>query len=207
MASENGGWGVRQWWPFARSGRHVAVQPNAARDQGRAWARTILAAEDAWLILDLETTGVGKAAEIIEVAAITLTGRTLVDRLVHPGIPIPRDITRLTGIGDAMVRDAPRFAALYRDVLRPELAQRKVLVYNVGFDVPMLRWNIARHCDEAWEPVGKDCLMQAYARYRGDGRRYSLGVACQHMGIHQANAHRALGDCLVSAALLRAMAA
>ena len=198
---------------IARQGAASALDERA---RWRAWARDTLAAEDEWMILALETTGTGDA-ELIEFAAVTPSGATLVDRLIRPRGRIPRFITQLTGITDTMVAGAPAFAELFPDALLPHLASRGVLAYNVGFDVPMLRRNILRHFGRAWEPVEKACLMRAYANWRGEHypvghghagrvRVHRLEEACRQMGIAYAHGHRALHDCRVSALLLQAMA-
>lgn len=68
-------------------------------------------------VLDLETTGLNpRDDKIIEVGALrfdwgtsldTLDAADRLDTLVNPGIPVPRDVTSLTGIADADVADAP----------------------------------------------------------------------------------------------------
>lgn len=182
----------------------------------RDWARSVLAAEDAWMILDLETTGTA-INDIIEFAAVTPSGQTLVSQLVRPSSPISPFVVALTGIRPAMVATMPYFAQLFPTRFAPHLAARKLLVYNVGFDVPVLRKSITRHCRQTWEPVESACLMWAYARYRGErhpeghptpGRLkiHSLERACHQMGVPYTSGHRALYDCQVSAALLQAMA-
>ena len=167
------------------------------------------------MILDTETTGHGNA-DIIEFAAVTPSGRTLVDTLIRPRQPIPPFITQLTGISEAMVAGAPPFAEAYHRLLLPQLG-RKILAYNISFDVPVLRKNIRRHCGHDWQPVDSACLMRAYAHYRderypagdthvGRLRVHKLASACAQMGIAHEHAHRALGDSQVSALLLQAMA-
>ena len=68
-------------------------------------------------VLDLETTGLSpRDDKIIEVGALrfdwgtsldTLDAADRLDTLVNPGIPVPRDVTSLTGIANADVADAP----------------------------------------------------------------------------------------------------
>ena len=62
-------------------------------------------------VLDLETTGGSPAAcEITEVGAVLVRGGTMLGRfqtLVNPGVPIPPEITYLTGITEALVAPAP----------------------------------------------------------------------------------------------------
>ncbi|MEI2803355.1 MAG: 3'-5' exonuclease [Trichococcus flocculiformis] len=62
--------------------------------------------------LDIETTGLDENREaIIEIAAVKFNGRRIENEfntLINPGKPIPDFITGLTGIDNAMVRQAPR---------------------------------------------------------------------------------------------------
>lgn len=182
------------------------------RERIRRWAQNILAADERWMILDTETTGFGNSDDIIEVAAVTPRGDTIINTLIRPGRPIPREITAITGIADHMVAGSPRFRAAWDESLAGHLPQRGIIAYNAPFDIRMLRQNIQRHCGVVWSPTGSECLMRAYASYRGERqarggyRSHKLGVACAHMGIVHDHAHRALDDCLVSARLLQAMA-
>lgn len=190
----------------------ATIKAESGRERMRRWARTILAADDRWMILDTETTGFANDDDIIEVAAVTPRGEPLIDCLIRPGRRIPSEITRLTGIRDEMVAGSPSFRAAWEQSLAAQLSARSILAYNAPFDVRMLRQNIQRHCGLVWSPVGSDCLMRAYARYagtrqhRGGYRSHRLGDACAQMGIAHEHAHRALADCLVSARLLQAMA-
>ena len=65
------------------------------------------------VLLDIETTGGAHLHDrITEVALIKIEGgeiSTVWESLINPGIPIPRQITGLTGITDEMVKDAPAF--------------------------------------------------------------------------------------------------
>ncbi len=77
----------------------------------RAKTRSFGLIEDDVIILDTETTGLSvQDNHLIEIAAARLRGREIVDRFdtfVHPGVPIPDEIVRLTGIRDSDVQHAP----------------------------------------------------------------------------------------------------
>lgn len=68
-------------------------------------------AEVQFVVVDLETTGGSPTdSRITEVGAVKLRGGERVgvfETLVNPGVAIPRSITHLTGIDDAMVAGAP----------------------------------------------------------------------------------------------------
>jgi DNA polymerase-3 subunit epsilon len=170
------------------------------------WAANLLAKPAGWVILDTETTGFG-AADIIEIAVISLEGDVLCNTLVRPQLPISAPVIALTGITEQDVLLAPPFAAVYETLLARMLTSSKLLIYNARFDVPMLQRNIATYCaGRQWEPREQVCLMQAYAEYSGGANWCSLETACAAMGVSQALSHRALQDCQASLALMHAMA-
>ena len=68
-----------------------------------------------WVVVDLETTGLGAGAEITEIGAVRVRDGAVVDEfssLVKPSRPIPPFITSLTGITPAMVAEADPIASV-----------------------------------------------------------------------------------------------
>ncbi|MFN2134699.1 MAG: helicase C-terminal domain-containing protein [Candidatus Promineifilaceae bacterium] len=98
--------------------------------------------EMTYVAVDVETTGFDAVRDaIIEVAAITFRGNSLLDEfstLVYPQRNIPPEITNLTGIDDAMVAEAPVMASV-RSRLRPVLSNHVLVGHNVEFDLAFLR--------------------------------------------------------------------
>lgn len=151
--------------------------------------------------LDTETTGLDACSEIIDICILDYDGTVLLDTLVKPTRAIPRDVTQIHHITNAMVKDAPTWAEVWGEA-RPILLRRRVAIYNSDFDVRMmqqshvlnqLRWTIAD--SNFW------CVMKMYAQFRGEwNSRYgnykwcSLEVAAHHCGIQVAEAHRAFAD-------------
>ena len=93
-------------------------------------------------VVDLETTGGSpRDCGITEIGAVKVRGGEELGELqtfVDPGEPIPAFIQALTGITDAMVRDAPRTGAAVTSFL--EFAKGAVLVaHNAGFDMGVIR--------------------------------------------------------------------
>jgi DNA polymerase III epsilon subunit-like protein len=203
---------IEAWIRRTAHSAPATARGESGRTRIRHWAQSVLAADDRWMILDTETTGFGAADDIIEVAAVTPHGEILINCLIQPSQRIPLEITRLTGIANDMVMGRPGFRLAWEQALASHLGARGVIAYNAPFDIRMLQQNIQRHCGVVWAPISSDCLMRAYASYRGERRErggyraHKLGVACAQMGITHDHAHRALGDCLVSAQLLQAMA-
>jgi DNA polymerase III subunit epsilon len=105
-----------------------------------------------FVVVDLETTGGSPATSAItEVGAVRVRGGQVLGEfqtLVHPGTPIPPFIALLTGITDAMVRDAPRIESVLPAFL--EFARGSVLVaHNAPFDISFLK-QAARQCSQPW---------------------------------------------------------
>ena len=109
-------------------------------------------AEATFVVVDLETTGGSPTGdEITEIGAVKVRGGEVLGEfatLVNPGVPIPPQITVLTGITTAMVLDAPRLEEVFPTFL--EFIRGCVLVaHNARFDVGFLR-AAARSLGAAW---------------------------------------------------------
>lgn len=179
----------------------------AAREVAADWARHWLARSD-WAILDTETTGLGPDAEIIELALLDSRGVPLLDTLVKPLGSIPDGATRVHGITDADVADAPSFPTVAAMLARL-LAGRAALIYNAAYDLRLLRQSAARH-GLALPRFAAECVMLRYAEYWGepgrDGYRWQrLEAARARHGI-PGGAHRARDDGRAVLDLLRVMA-
>jgi len=160
-----------------------------------------------WIVLDTETTGLKRPCEIIDIAVIEHTGEILLDTLIKPRQPISPFITDLTGIDNEMVANAPTWPDVKAQILQL-IKGRVVLTYNAVFDRHML------HCsDDMWGLPQTDykadatwfCVMEAYAELHGQWNDYhrnyrwqKLTDAMNQQGLEISNAHRALGDTLMT---------
>lgn len=155
-----------------------------------------------YAIVDIETTGGSpKNSKITEIAIYKHNGVRIIDELVtliNPEITIPPFIVQLTGINDEMVRNAPRFFEIARDIV--EFTEDCIFVaHNVGFDYGVLR--------SEFKTLGFDyrrphlCTVRA-SRYVLPGHdSYSLGKLSRALGIEINGRHRAGGDALATAEL------
>ena len=145
--------------------------------------------------LDLETTGLNPDSDgITEIGAIRFNGKRIEDEwhsLINPGQRIPPFITRLTGITDAMVRNAPTIHEVLDD-LAYFVGNSPVLGHNVRFDLGFLRrYGILKDND----PL--DTYEMAAVLVPNAGR-YQLGTLGQILGIPLPATHRALDDAKVT---------
>ena len=189
-----------------------AVREASSR-QARAWLEVNA------LVLDTETTGLGDDAEVVELAVIDCAGVVLLDTLVRPSGPVPAEAGAIHGITDAMLADAPTWSEIHARFCGL-VEGRQVVIYSREFDTRVITQTARRYglpapqgFDLVLDPGRVHCAMQAYAEFRGEWsaekgryRWQKLSAAAQQQGVTVTNAHRALGDCLMTLGLVRAMA-
>ncbi len=95
------------------------------------------------VVLDLETTGTWiQKDRIIEIAMIRCPPsgeRETYHRRVNPGMPIPPVVAAMTGIDDAVVKEAPRFREIAREVAG-FIGDADLGGFNIQrFDLPLLQ--------------------------------------------------------------------
>lgn len=166
-----------------------------------------------FVILDTETTGLNDG-EICQIAIIDQHGQTLLDTYVKTIRPIPQEATRIHGITDSMVELAPGWKDVAKRA-REILTGRDVIVYNAVYDRKMMHRSAEAAGMEKidWKSFSDwHCAMEAYAEYYGDWNDYrqsytwqKLTTAASRCGIQIAGAHSALGDCLMTLGVVRAM--
>lgn len=183
----------------------------AHRRQAIQWAQNLLAHR--FFVLDTETTGLGAADEIVQIAILDGRGAFVMNQLIKPTIPIPPVASAVHGIRDRDVAEAPSFKEIYIR-LSALLAGQVVIAYNMDFDWRMLEQTASRFRLPPMRIGKRDCAMKQYARFKGarhsNGRNYvwhKLGVAAAQERLPVAQAHDALNDARMTLALIRKMAA
>jgi DNA polymerase-3 subunit epsilon len=147
--------------------------------------------------VDLETTGLIPGHDrIVEIGAVAFSPATGVEgefaELVNPGIPIPRDASRVSGITDDMVRGRPTVAGVLPPFLA-FLADAVPLAHNAAFDVGFLAADAARLGLAAPSTPVIDTRALARAVFP-DRRSYALDALCRDAGLAVRSAHRGLAD-------------
>ncbi|MDF2177007.1 exonuclease domain-containing protein [Aliiglaciecola sp. CAU 1673] len=159
--------------------------------------------EQPYVVVDLETTGGGHASHrVTEIGLVKVVGGEIVDSwqsLVNPQRHIPSAITRLTGIDDEMVKDAPVFAAL-ADELISRLQGCVFVAHNVNFDYGFLQSEFSRLDHHLRLP--KLCTVREMRKAFPCLDSYSLGNLCRRFDIPLERHHRALDDANAAAQLL-----
>jgi DNA polymerase-3 subunit epsilon len=154
-------------------------------------------------VIDVETTGGSfRQAKITEIAILLHDGYRITDRfetLINPGMPIPRFITRLTGIDDAMVKSAPKFYEVAKKII--ELTENYTLVaHNSKFDYGFLQ--------HEFHSLGYKFLRNTLCTCTVSRKlfpgltSYGLDNLSKHFDIKNKSRHRAAGDAEATTALL-----
>jgi DNA polymerase-3 subunit epsilon len=176
------------------------------REAARRWAEALLRRSD-WVLLDTETTGTDKRAEVIQVGVLSSDGRRLLDTLIRPKRRIPLATTEIHGITDSMVADAPTYPDVHprlEELLRGQL----VIAYNAAYDQRLLEQTAARY-GLAFPDLCWDCAMIQYSRFVGQRRPGYEGYTYQKLPRgqrHQREKHGAIGDCALTLECIRLMA-
>jgi DNA polymerase-3 subunit epsilon len=163
--------------------------------------------EQGCVIVDFETTGfVSPTVDIVEIAVIDQDGQVLLDTLVKPSGRIPYRASLVHGIYDDDVKNAPTFDEVYAVFRNVVSSQPLAIAYNDEFERGILRSVCMRYAQPV-PPLEWQCAMRAYMSYAQQYKFSKLGDACAREGVHVDNAHRALGDCVMTLHLLNKMAA
>lgn len=153
-------------------------------------------------IIDIETTGTGaKNGKITEIAIFVHNGIKVVNSfssLINPECHIPFFITKLTGIDDYMVKDAPRFFEVAKKII--ELTAGNIFVaHNVSFDYKFIQ---EEFCRLGYDYKRKTmCTVKLGRKYLPGHASYSLGKICDDLNIRIEGRHRAEGDALATVKL------
>lgn len=156
-----------------------------------------------YAIVDIETTGgMARRDRITEIGIVLYDGGKIIDTydsLINPERSIPANITRITGITDKMVADAPKFFEVAKRVV--EMTEGAIFVaHNVRFDYTFIREEF-KSLGYTYSKRQLDTVRLSRKSFPGL-RSYSLGNLINHFGISVKNRHRALDDALATTELL-----
>ncbi|MCM1165624.1 MAG: PolC-type DNA polymerase III [Lachnospiraceae bacterium] len=157
------------------------------------------------VVFDLETTGLSSVNDrMTEIGAVKLKNREIVGEFrtfVNPRIPIPENITEITGITDDMVADAPDEQKALADFL--EFAGNAVLVaHNASFDTSFIKAACERQGKEyAFSSIDTVALCRAALP---NLKNHKLDTVAKQYKLGDFNHHRAIDDAkMLTAIFLR----
>lgn len=155
------------------------------------------------VVLDIETTGLdAKNDAITEIGAVKILDREIVDTFqtfVNPGMAIPQKITRLTGIDDNMVKDAPMIDEVLEN-LKDFCGESALAAHNAPFDfgfinekAKVLDWKIKNPIIDTLS-LSRELIQ--------DLKRHKLNHVAKYFGILLDKHHRAYHDAMATGEIL-----
>lgn len=180
-----------------RNGEYYSDRNNAIK-----WAKEILENPSNYVILDTETTGLDSEAEVVQIGVINIGGEILLDSLIRPTIPIPKEASAIHGITDDMVALAPTFWDIYPKI-EETLRWKDIVIYNAEFDRRILNY-CCEKSNRFHLSLRKrsHCAMEIYAKYYGEWSSYWEDYKWQPLD----GGHNAIADCLACLDLIKRMA-
>ncbi len=156
-----------------------------------------------YVILDTETTGLSPNADkIIQLSAIRYNANGVptgfFNTFLNPGCPIPARITRINGITDKMISNAP-YASQIQESFLSFLGDALIIGYNVTFDLRFLNKTFPG------EFSGRNYVdALSISRQMLNPTSYKLDVVSSEIGFRPTLAfHDSFTDCEAVAAILR----
>jgi DNA polymerase-3 subunit epsilon len=193
------------------------IDPDAARpliydfdlleQRGGTSADKMALSDLTYVVFDTETTGLlPHKDEIVQIGAVRVVRGKIVpteqvDTLVNPQMPIPAASTKVHGINDAMVANAPLIDTAAREFHR--FARDAVIVaHNAPFDMAFMHRHGKRLGLDWPHPVLDTVLMSAVVF--GASQTHTLDALCDRLGvvIPEALRHTAMGDAYATAQVL-----
>jgi len=150
-------------------------------------------------VVDLETTGSSVATDrAIEVSVLQgKPGEGVLGQctsLVDPGVPVPQQITRFTGISQRMVDGAPAAADVW-PTLVPLLAEGVLTAHNLAFDYGFLQAELGRLGIPYVRPLQQQfCTVKLSRLLLAELPSRRLSDLVRHFRFDVGRSHRAAAD-------------
>lgn len=155
---------------------------------------------DDYVVLDFETTGLRAGSDkIIQIGAVKYMNHMHVDTMyvtINPECMISSTITRITGITNADVRDAPVIEDVAHELIQ-FIGGLPIIAHNAPFDMGFL------YALEEITPIPEYTVIDTVKLARRvipETPNHKLTTLSAYLELEH-NAHDALGDCLATAAI------
>ncbi len=166
-------------------------------------AKDVMIDEETYIVFDLETLGLNSHEnEIIEIGAIKLQGRRIVDRysqLINPRKKVPKKIQEITNINDSLLADKPTIEEVLPKFVE-FIGDATMVAHNAPFDMGFLKRDIKKYLGIDFNPAVIDTLQMARDLYP-DQKGYGLKPMTKFLKVALENHHRAVDDSQATAAM------
>ncbi len=164
--------------------------------------------EDEFVVFDIETTGLSPiTCGITEIGAVLVKNDEVLavfNTFVNPEMLIPEEITKLTGIDDDMVKDAPKTKEAVQMFL-DFIGDRMLVAHNASFDISFIRKAAADY-----ELTFTNAYLDTVSMSRfvnPDLKKHKLDAIADYFGLGDFNHHRASDDAEMCARIFYRMVA
>ena len=169
--------------------------------------RRLRLSDACFVAFDTETTGLSpKTDDVVQLGAVRILNGQIVegeflDCYVNPGRPIPSASTKIHGITDADVAEAPDFETIGR-TFHAFCRDAVIVAHNAPFDMGFLRRHEEQMGVEWNHPILDTVLLSAVVF--GVTETHSLDALCERLGITipESLRHTAHGDARATAEAL-----
>jgi len=189
--------------PLVRKDKRFIVSNNKIilSDEGLKFKELM---ETEFTVVDIETTGSRpKTDRITEIGCVRLKGYSIIsgfETLINPGRYIPEKITKMTGITNEMVLNAPKIDQVM-DMFLEFLGESVFVAHNAHFDINFI--NKEMHLTKGVGLENKTlCTVKLARRLLPELNSKNLDSLARHFKIERKNRHRAGGDALITAKAL-----
>jgi len=156
-------------------------------------------------VLDFETTGFdAKNNKIIQLAAVKYRNFAKVEEFctyVNPQESIPANITKITGITNDDVKNAPTMSEAFPQLTK-FLKGEVIIAHNASFDMKFLLTN-QHKLNIPYERYRVICTLSLARSYIHTTPNHKLKTLKSHLKLNHLKSHDSLHDCYVTAELYK----
>ena len=152
-----------------------------------------------FVVFDIETTGLDYMTHTLtEIGAVKIKNGKIIETfstLINPEQEISSEITKITGITQEMVKDAPKLNDIIPDFFK--FCKNSILVgQNVQFDFGFIDY-YSRQINYVFDHEKDDTMI--IAKKHMFLKNYKLKTIAESLNVPLINAHRAINDALATA--------
>jgi DNA polymerase-3 subunit epsilon len=148
----------------------------------------------------------GRQDKVIEIGMVRISNGKIVDTFssyINPGRSIPFYITKMTGITNADVENAPFFDEIYQR-MKEFIGDSVLTAHNLSFDHSFLKHECA-NAELEFPDNEAVCTLRLARKIYPNFPSKSLGNLTKSLKIRHRDVHRGLGDSMATAKILLRM--